>query len=131
MASALSRMARQNLVRDQRILGAAWNQTYGHYFSNQQNTRIFSDCVAPFLYSKKNLDILYATARTGALGEMLVRILKKKKIGDAPKLVLTQTDHVLRYDLTASEIKKIQKIIQKVPFGKRPCIQVTSTGYCM
>ncbi len=54
-----------------------------------------------------------------------------KKMGNAPPLVVTEKEHIQRYGIKASEVEKIQKLINRIPSRKRPNITVTKNGYRM
>ncbi len=57
--------------------------------------------------------------------------LKMKKIGVAPKMRITEKEHVQRYHIGEKEVKRIQKIISHAPKSKRPNIKITPRGYSM
>ncbi len=52
---------------------------------------------------------------------------KPRKIGDADALELTQTEHEQRYGVSKSQIRQIQRLIQKKPQAKH--LKVTAQGY--
>lgn len=63
-----------NLERDRKVLGKEWLSTYGGWFSDKENIRLFIDAVQPVLPDKE-LRILYAASASGLLGEALLRHL--------------------------------------------------------
>lgn len=63
-----------NLARDKNVLGQNWLSTYGNYFSDLENIRLFIDSVKPLLPNEP-LDILYVGSASGLLGEELLKAL--------------------------------------------------------
>jgi len=54
-----------------------------------------------------------------------------KEIGKGPALLLTEKDHIKRYEFNKKEIEKIQRTIERVDGKKRPNIRTTKKGYEM
>ena len=71
--------ARYNLNRDKKVLGKQWLSTYGRYFSDQENIRLFIKAVKPFLPNRE-LNILYIAAASGLLGESLIADLGRGRL---------------------------------------------------
>lgn len=74
-----SEIGSYNLDRDKRVVGKKWLQTYGGWFSDEENIRIFIDLVKPLLPNKE-LDILYVASASGLLGERLIEGLGRGKL---------------------------------------------------
>ncbi len=70
----LSDIAKNNLQKDQNVLGRKWATTYGGYFSDPGNIDFFISTVIPYL-SDRPLDVLYAASASGLLGEKLLEQL--------------------------------------------------------
>ncbi|PIR03586.1 MAG: hypothetical protein COV59_05350 [Candidatus Magasanikbacteria bacterium CG11_big_fil_rev_8_21_14_0_20_39_34] len=71
-----SSIAKKNLEKDSRVLGKAWEGTYGGYFSDKKNIQNFLERIIPFL-PEYPLDILYVASASGILGEAIIRYLGK------------------------------------------------------
>lgn len=74
-----SEIGAYNLDRDKRVVGKKWLQTYGGWFSDEENIQMFIDAVKPFL-PNQTLDILYLASASGLLGERLIENLGKGKL---------------------------------------------------
>jgi hypothetical protein len=74
--SKISDITEYNLDKDKNVLGKEWLSTYGGYFSDKENIKLFIDAVKPFLPNKK-LDVLYVASASGLLGEELLKDLGK------------------------------------------------------
>ena len=72
--TAASKIVKYNLDKDKNVLGKNWLLTYGGYFSDEENIKLFIKAIKPYL-PKKNLDILYAASASGLLGEKLMKSL--------------------------------------------------------
>ena len=75
----LSQIAKDNLEKDEKVLGREWLKTYNNYFSDEENIQIFIKSVKPFLPNKE-LKILYVGSASGLLGEKLVDSLCKGEL---------------------------------------------------
>ncbi len=71
--------------------------------------RHFQSIDLPALYTRAGLDV--------------------EKLGAAPQLFLSSSDHVLRYGLSLDEVAKIQRLIASTPAAKRPSIKIASKSY--
>ncbi len=87
MRKRLQSITRENLSRDQRVLGKAWNQTYKHYFGNPENIQSFVRQILSRVPKRRKLAILYPASGSGALGEALRNALKKKRVEASLTLV--------------------------------------------
>ncbi|MFA5124794.1 MAG: class I SAM-dependent methyltransferase [Patescibacteria group bacterium] len=74
-----SKIVKYNLDKDKNVLGKDWLLTYGGYFSDEQNFKLFIKAVKPYL-PKRNLDILYVASASGLLGEKLINSLGRGRL---------------------------------------------------
>ena len=108
----------------------------------KENTFFVNQCAAFPLATERNLaDKIYAS--NGKIGkrhfqsEDVFNIYEKagfknlKLIKQAPKMVLTEKEHIERYKLNDTEVKRIQNLINKLNPKQRPNINITKTGYKM
>jgi SAM-dependent methyltransferase len=86
--------SKENLKKDRKVLGKAWNKTYNSYFGNIQNINYFIEKALPLLPKKTKLKILYPCSAAGLLGEELVKALAKKGIGSGLTLVEISKEHL-------------------------------------
>ena len=87
-------MPKINLLRDKKVLGKSWGQTYNKYFGNKKNMLAFVKKIFPHIPKKKELKILYACSGPGFLGEDLVSALEKKRIKATLLLVDVSKKHL-------------------------------------
>ncbi len=73
--------------------------------------RHFQSTDLPWLYAKAGLAV--------------------EKLGAAPQLVLSASDHILRYDLSSIEVRLIRRLIAKTPRTRHQLIKTTLKGYEM
>ena len=74
-----SKIVKYNLEKDKNVLGKDWLVTYGGYFSDEQNIKLFIKLIKPYL-PKRKLDILYVASASGLLGEKLIKNLKQGQL---------------------------------------------------
>ena len=101
--------SKMNPLRDNKVLGAHWKQTYNGYFGNRKNSALFVAKILPFLPKKKQLDILYPASASGLVGESLVKKLKQKGVDSKLTLVDISKKH-----LKENKNSKTRKILQDI-----------------
>ena len=62
---------------------------------------------------------------------MMVKIKEPFKEPRISKKANLTKEHAERYSISKEDVKRIQKIIAKIPAKKRPNIKATETGYSM
>ncbi len=77
--------------------------------STKIGKRHFQSIDLPELYARAGLDV--------------------EKLGAAPPLFLSSSDHVLRYGLSLGEVAKMRRLIASTPAAKRPSIKIASKSY--
>lgn len=72
----ISRLAKENLKLDSRVLGRRWKETYNGFFSDPAHIEEFVESCLGYLPDRPRLKILYVASASGLLGEALASRLE-------------------------------------------------------
>jgi len=113
------KITEQNLLRDRHVLGKGWNGTYGGYFSDLTIANRFVDAAVPHFFKKgnKNIDIVYACAGNGFLGEVFCQRLQE--LGANPSLTLIEASKEHLAQNANSKTHKINADLLEVKLARQ------------
>lgn len=105
-------VVRYNLEKDKNVLGKKWLSTYGGYFSDEENIKLFIKTVKSYL-PKRKLDILYVASASGLLGERLI-----KSIGEGNLTIVDASSKHLQENKNP-KTKKVYADLLKMKLNKK------------